>query len=68
MLVVVRDGRRLCQDGYLREFANFGTFPECVKEYRKRGWAERKAKEIGGQVVEIYRGQSMDASGNIIKD
>lgn len=67
MFVVVDSiGRRLCQDGCWRYFANWGTYKECVKEYRVRGWADRKARRFKARVVEILPGQTMDAAGNVL--
>lgn len=65
MIVIVKNGHRLCSDNRWREFANFGTYPECVKEYRSLGWAQKKAKKIGGTVVELKEGETMDACGQI---
>ena len=59
-LILNNDGMRYCQDGFWRDFAHFGTYPECVKEYRTRGWAENKAKKIKGKILEILPGQGMD--------
>lgn len=65
MIVIVKNGYRLCSDNRWRSFANFGTYPECVKEYRSLGWAKKKAKKIGGTVVELKEGETMDACGRI---
>ena len=66
--IVNNDGDRLCNDGCWRSFANFGTYPECVKEYRNAGNAHRRAKKIKGTVVQLGYGQSVDASGSIISE
>lgn len=69
MFVITKiiDGKnyRLCQDGTWRWFANFGTYPECVKEYRVRGFALRMAKRVKGKVLEIPPDLVMDAAGNL---
>jgi hypothetical protein len=39
------NGARLCKDGKWREFACFGTYPSCVKEFKLKGWAERAAQK-----------------------
>jgi hypothetical protein len=67
MFIVVKNGRRLCQDNLLRKFANFGTFPECVKVYKSYGWAEKTADKIGGKIVILDAESYMDASGDVIK-
>jgi hypothetical protein len=56
---------RLCQDGKWRSFANFGTYPECVKEYKSLGFAKKRAKKVKGQVAVIREGLEVDASGNV---
>lgn len=43
----------LCKDNLWRIFVHYGTFPECVRVYRVRGFAERKARKLGGRVVEL---------------
>ncbi len=64
MILVCKDqSARLCQDGCWRYFANFGTYPECVKIYKSLGHALRRAKRNGGYVVEIPEGFAVDASG-----
>jgi len=69
MIVITKtiDGKdhRLCQDGKWRWFANFGTFAECVKEYRSLGHAKRRAKRVKGEVVVVGEGMAMDAVGNL---
>lgn len=62
ILIINATGARLCQDNCWRSFANFGTYPECVKEYRSLGHAFRRAKRIKGRVVLIEDG-TIDASG-----
>ena len=59
---------RLCKDGRLREHALFGTFPECVKTFRREGNAKKAADKYLGPEWEIrgvHIGEKMDASGNI---
>lgn len=36
----------LCNDGYFRPavFSHIGTYPWCVKEYKKKGFASRRTK------------------------
>ena len=58
----------LCQDGKFRRFANFGTYPECIKVYRSLGWAKRKQdlfERWGREVVvtKLPNGHSVDAVG-----
>ena len=62
---------RLCKDGLLREHANFGTFPSCVKTFRYEGWATRAAEKYLGYEWEIrgvHKGETMDAAGNIYNE
>jgi hypothetical protein len=71
-------GRRLCRDNKWREFANFGTYPECVKIFKypkaalKAGARYRiKPAQSGdtlNQIVYLYDGDSMDASGKIYRE
>lgn len=44
MIFIIWDGKRLCKDNCYREFANFGTFKECVRIFRYKNVALRKAK------------------------
>ena len=66
MIYIINDaGMRLCQDNKWRSFANFGTFPECVKVYRRLCAAETKANKIKGKVVQLSAGMEVDAVGKI---
>ena len=67
MILVTFNGMRLCQDNASRTFANYGTYPECVKEYKSLGHARRKAKRIGGTVVRVPDGMEIDAAGQVIE-
>lgn len=64
-LIINAENQRLCQDNRWRGFANFGTTPGCVKEYKSKGHAERKAKRIKGSVVSIPNGYTVDAGGTV---
>jgi hypothetical protein len=65
-LVLDEFDSRLCKDGCFRHFAYFGTYPECVKIYRVRGWAIRRAqKHLKKIVIRLPDGAIMDASGRI---
>lgn len=68
MLLIVKDNMRLCQDNKWRTFANFGTYPECVKEYKSLGHARRKAKRVKGEVVQIPEGVTVEAGGYAYDD
>lgn len=70
-------GARLCQDNRWRTFANFGTFPSCVKEYsypraalnagaRYRGTPAGFDQTLA-RVVHLHAGDSMDSAGNIVR-
>ena len=67
--IVIRkcDQARLCKDGNFRTLAFFGTYPECVKIYKRRGWIERRIKKSAGdcEIASITDGQAMDARGFI---
>ena len=73
VLTDIDTGARLCEDAKFRTFACFGTYPECVKVYRQRGWALRRQKDlfnfrlIDTEVKEIKDGQVMDATGSIVE-
>lgn len=41
----------LCQDGKYRSYPTFGTYPECVKEYRRKGMAIRMADKEDADTV-----------------
>lgn len=78
IVVCPETGRRLCQDNKWREFANFGTYPECVKLFKypqaalKAGARYRiKPAQPGDTlniIVYLYDGDSMDASGRIYRE
>lgn len=68
MYLIFWNGMRLCQDNRLRTFANYGTYKECVKEYRSLPAARTKAKKIKGVVVKVPDGMYIDAAGQIIED
>lgn len=68
-LVVKVDGAwRLCQDFRWRSFANFGTYPECVKVYKSIVAATNRARATKGQVAAIDKNMSVDAAGNILNE
>lgn len=68
ILIIDAEGRRLCQDGRWREHADFGTYPECVKEYRVAGFARRRAKRIKGTVIQLPADVTIDRSGDVRGD
>lgn len=41
----------LCQDDKYRSHPTFGTYPECAKEYRSKGWAEKRAVRERGEAI-----------------
>lgn len=63
------NGKRLCKDGSFRDFACFGSFPECVKVYRSFGWAEKKQLEFFNKDVPVeilsMKNKTMNAMGRI---
>lgn len=67
-LIINKDGYRMCQDGKWRDFANFGTYQENVKEYRSLGWAKRAIRGRNAAVVKVPEGMSVDASGKVLEE
>jgi len=65
MIFLIKNGMRFCEDRKWRAFANFGTFPECVKLYKKLGWAKRIALQLGAQVVQLPDKIEINAAGEI---
>jgi hypothetical protein len=65
-------GDRLCKDDLWRGFANFGTYPSCVKIYKNFGNATKKASKMhtNGKVhvinLDAYENEVMDASGKFV--
>lgn len=78
IVVCPATGRRLCQDNRWRSFANFGTYRECVKVFKylkpalKAGKRYRlsaaKQTDTNAKVVHLYDGDSMDASGKVVRN
>ena len=64
-MIVVSDkyGNRLCQDSKVRSFAPLGTFPSCVKLYRKLACAQKAAEKRDMCVVQLPDNNEMDANG-----
>ena len=72
VLVHENTGYRYCQDGFFRGFANWGTFPECVKVYRRKGNAVAVQTRLLNKgcpvtVITLRPGDEMDASGRITR-
>jgi hypothetical protein len=67
MYLIIKVGNRLCQDKYWRRFANFGTYPECVKEYKSLYHARRAAKRFKGQVAKVPDEMEIDSSGDVME-
>lgn len=65
VFIINEHGLRLCRDHRWRLFAQFGTTPECVKQYKSLGWARRKARRIKGTVVRIPPGVIVEAAGTV---
>ena len=76
IVVCPETGMRLCRDNKWRSFANFGTYKECVKEFKylksacKAGERYRlKAVKAGHTlVIHLYDNDSMDASGRVVRN
>ena len=62
-------GARLCKDMRWREFACFGTYPMCVKMYKREGNAQNAADRyrVNGKtnIIALHENMVMDASGRI---
>ena len=65
ILVINKDNMRLCQDRKWRSFANFGTYPACVKVYKSQPAAEKCARRVGGKILVLQPSQGMNAAGQI---
>ena len=63
LFIINENGWRLCNDGRWRYFAMFGS----VKQYKTLGQARHHAEQVGGKVVRIPEGMSVDASGTVIE-
>jgi hypothetical protein len=63
LLIINENGWRLCNDGRWRDFALSGS----VKQYKTVGHAKHRAEHIGGKVVKVPKGMSVDASGTVIE-
>jgi len=70
------NGARFCKDNKWRTFALFGSYNSCVKTYKHKGHAQRKASQIAYRdsttnrqtyIVFVGKNQSIDASGLIIE-
>ena len=61
-IIVCKNGMRLCKDGWVRDFAIFGTPRWTVKCYTSLGHARRRAKAIGGKVAVIPHDMIVDTS------
>jgi hypothetical protein len=64
----------LCQDDRFRHFANYGSFSECVKEYKLLGAARNRADIINrrspagapkAEVAILPSGYSIDATSTV---
>ena len=65
-------GDRLCQDFRWKYVACFGSYPSCVKGYKRQGNAQNAANRfrINGKthIIGLKNGQCIDAAGRITKD
>lgn len=62
IMVINKDGCRLCQDWKWRSFTHFGTYPECIKVYKHAGSAVRTAAKMGGRVVSVTSDETVERS------
>jgi hypothetical protein len=65
ILIFSENGMRLCQDNKWRSNADYGTYSECVKEYKILSAARKKAKKVKGLVVEVPLAHEIDRTGVI---
>ena len=66
IVVCPTTGARLCQDDKYRTHANFGTYPSCVKIYKKLKWAEKAADKYKTLEQRKYEKQQ-EAEGSLVK-
>ena len=67
LLVIDREGNRLCRDGRYRSHAFFGTPRSAASQYRNVASARRAAKRAGGYVVALPEGVTIEMGGTVIK-
>jgi hypothetical protein len=67
LIIEKENTKRLCKDGYFRDFAMFGSFKDCVKIYKTLGHAFHRAKEMSARVVNIPDHMKLEWSGTIIE-
>lgn len=77
MILIIRNGRRLCNDLHWREFASYGSMSSCVKVYKSLGHAIRKRNHINAinnyqhngkgmaQVINLPDGHEINAAGQV---
>ena len=72
ILIIGPTERRLCNDGYFRPFAMYGSFGSCVKQYRSLPHAHRRATQLSygnnkARVVIIPNDCAIEAGGTVIR-
>ena len=71
VIVHPQNQARLCNDGKWRNKAFFGTFDVCVKTFKSRFHANKKAseKQFRGstKIVSISKNDRMDEKGKIVR-
>jgi hypothetical protein len=71
IMLIDNEGRRLCQDKRWRDFANYGTYRECVKTYRAVGGAKAMARKLKARIVAVGNEpgveREVDAVGKVIE-
>ena len=79
MILIIRNGRRLCHDLRWRRFASYGSMSSCVKVYRSMGHAIRKRNHINAinnyqhnglglaQVIDLPNGHEINAAGQVME-
>lgn len=68
LIIEKENTKRLCKDGYFRNFAMFGSFKDCTKIYKSLGQALYVAKKMSARVVNIPDHMRLEAGGTIIEE
>ncbi len=78
MILLIKDGRRLCWDQKWREMAPFGSMSFCVKVYKRIAMARKirdsqnallqyRGKPADIQVIDIPTGYEINAVGQVMQ-
>jgi hypothetical protein len=67
ILIINGNGALLCNDSCWRAFAMFGSVKGCAKQYKSLSHAQNRARHVGGVVVKVPDGMSVEAGGTVIE-